>query len=168
MINKNRFIAIDFETANYNHNSACALGIVVVENLEIKDSFYSLIKPPEKYFIFTRVHGITWNDVINEPTFPDLWPDIQKYFQGIDFIAAHNAAFDKSVLNTCCSFYGISRPDIKYKCTLQLSRKWLNLKNRSLKNVSDYYSIELDHHQALSDSMACARIMINFINQGYF
>jgi len=29
------FIAIDFEIANYNLNSACALGIAAVRNLEI-------------------------------------------------------------------------------------------------------------------------------------
>lgn len=163
----NRFIAIDFETANHNHNSACALGIVVVENLEVTDTFYSLIKPPDKYFMFTHVHGITWNDVKSSPTFADLWPDIDIYFRDIDFITAHNVVFDRSVLNTCCRFYGITRPDIKYKCTLQLSRKRLNLKSRGLKNVSDYLGIDLDHHNALSDSLACAKIMIHFINQGY-
>ena len=165
MINNNRFIAIDFETANYKMYSACALGIVVVDDLKITDTFYSLIRPPENYFIFTHIHGITWRDVSNAPTFTELWPDIGGYFNNIDFAAAHNAAFDRPVLEACCGHYGIVSPDIRFRCTLQLSRQRLKLKSRGLQSVSDYFGIELDHHNALSDSLACAKIMINFMKQ---
>jgi len=160
----NRFIALDFETANYKRNSACALSIVCVENLIITEEFYTLIKPPENYFMFTDIHGITWNDVREEPTFNDIWPDIQKYFKRIDFIAAHNSSFDKSVMEACCIHYGIKSPKTEYKCTLKLARKKLNLKSYSLDKVSSYYGIELEHHNALSDSLACAKIMINFMS----
>lgn len=39
------FIAIDFETANTNMNSACSIGIVAMKNGIEADEFYSLIKP---------------------------------------------------------------------------------------------------------------------------
>ena len=43
------FTAIDFETAIQHH--LCAVGIVSVENGEIVDEYYALIKPPNnKYF----------------------------------------------------------------------------------------------------------------------
>lgn len=38
------FAAIDFESANGEMTSACSVGIVIVRDREIKDSFYSLIK----------------------------------------------------------------------------------------------------------------------------
>ena len=39
------FAAIDFETANQQRTSVCAVGIVIVRDGEIADSYYSLIKP---------------------------------------------------------------------------------------------------------------------------
>lgn len=38
------FAAIDFETANLERSSVCAVGIVIVRGGEITDTFYSLIK----------------------------------------------------------------------------------------------------------------------------
>ena len=39
------FAAIDFETANNERSSVCSVGIVIVRNGEIVDTFYSLIQP---------------------------------------------------------------------------------------------------------------------------
>ena len=39
------FAAIDFETANSEPSSVCAVGVVIVRNGEVVDSFYSLIQP---------------------------------------------------------------------------------------------------------------------------
>ena len=39
------FTAIDFETATGKRSSACAVGIVTVEDGVISDTFYSLIQP---------------------------------------------------------------------------------------------------------------------------
>lgn len=44
------FAAIDFETANQQRTSVCSVGIVIVRNGEIVDSYYSLIKPEPEYF----------------------------------------------------------------------------------------------------------------------
>ena len=160
----NRFLALDFETANNERNSACALGLAVVENKVITEQVSFLIKPPKSYFIHTDIHGITWDDVRNKPTFDQIWIDIKKYFKKIDFIVAHNSSFDRSVMKACCDYYGIKAPEKDYKCTLQLSRKMLNLENNRLETVCEYYGIELNHHNALSDTLACAKIMINFMS----
>lgn len=37
------FAAIDFETANNQRSSVCSVGVVVVRNGEIADTFYSLM-----------------------------------------------------------------------------------------------------------------------------
>ena len=39
-------IVIDFETANGSPSSVCSVGIVIVRDGEVVDSFYSLIHPP--------------------------------------------------------------------------------------------------------------------------
>ena len=43
------FAAIDFETANNERTSVCSVGVVIVRNGEIVDSFYSLIQPEPNY-----------------------------------------------------------------------------------------------------------------------
>ena len=44
------FAAIDFETANQQRTSVCSVGIVIVRDGEIVDSYYSLIKPEPEYY----------------------------------------------------------------------------------------------------------------------
>ena len=44
------FAAIDFETANNERSSVCSVGVVIVRNGEIVDSFYSLIQPEPNYY----------------------------------------------------------------------------------------------------------------------
>lgn len=162
-----KFLAIDFETANYARNSACAVGLVRVENKEIVSRVTRLIKPPSSWFIFTDIHGLTWDDVKNEPTFGELWTDLKPYFEGVDFLVAHNSSFDKGVLKACCSTYGIEYPEIPFKCTVQISRRLWNIKPARLNNVCDYFGIPLNHHEAGSDTEACAKIMIKALNQNY-
>lgn len=161
---KNRFIAIDFETANHSRNSACALGIALVEKGKIVEKASFLIRPPVNYFCFTDIHGITWEDVKDKPSFETIWPNIAPFFKKTDFAAAHNAPFDRSVLEACCGHYGICLPSIDYRCTLALSRENLTMKSHSLDSVCSHLGIELNHHEALSDATACAKIMIQFLD----
>ncbi len=154
------FVALDFETADYSPDSACALGLVRVENHQIVQRTYTLIKPPRRRFIFTYIHGITWEDVANQPTFGELWPTYSPMLEGIDFLAAHNASFDRSVLHRCCTAAGLEPPEIPFRCTVQLARRTWNLKPAKLNNVCDHLGITLKHHHAASDAEACALIVI--------
>lgn len=161
------FLAIDFETANYYRDSACAVGLVKVENLKIvsKESF--LIRPPSNWFVFSDLHGITWNDVKDKPTFKDLWPSLKRYFRGIDFIAAHNAPFDRSVLYKSCEYYGLLPVNKQFICTMQLSRNFWGFEYCALNDVCEQLKIPLKHHDPLSDALACAKIMIKTLKKGY-
>lgn len=64
------FIALDFETATHERNSACELGICIVENSKIQSTKTWLIKPPSfPYFNQHNiaVHGIHPGDVADAP-----------------------------------------------------------------------------------------------------
>jgi DNA polymerase-3 subunit epsilon len=154
------FVALDFETADYSPDSACALGLVRVENHRIVERTYSLIKPPRRRFVFTYIHGITWEDVAQQPSFAELWPAYSPMLEGIDFLAAHNASFDRSVLHKCCVAAGLEPPQIPFRCTVQLARQTWNIKPTKLNNVCDHLGITLKHHHAASDAEACALIVI--------
>jgi DNA polymerase-3 subunit epsilon len=154
------FVALDFETADYSHDSACALGLVRVENHRIVRRTYHLIRPPRKRFVFTYLHGITWEDVAGQPTFADLWPSLTPFLEEVDFLAAHNASFDRSVLHKCCAVAGLESPRVPFRCTVQLARQTWNIYPTKLNNVCDHLGIDLKHHHAASDAEACALIVI--------
>lgn len=155
-----RFVALDFETADNGGDSACAMGIVRVENGEVVLREHYLIRPPRKQMFFTHIHGIRWSDVANQPTFGELWSRVRDRFDGVDFISAHNASFDRRVLYASCETYGLVPPPQPFLCTVDLARKIWNIRPTKLPNVCQFLNIELNHHDALSDASACAQIVI--------
>ena len=58
------FVAIDFETASGNPNSACSVGLAFVVGLEVVATTHRLIKPPGNKYEWgnVRVHGIRPKD----------------------------------------------------------------------------------------------------------
>lgn len=154
------FLAIDFETANPYRDSACAIGLVRVEQRKIVHREVHLIQPPYRQFTFTSIHGITWRDVESAPTFKQLWKKIAPLFDGVEFLAAHNASFDASVLRACCASSDIAVPALPFTCTVKLARSHWSLYPTKLPDVTRHLGIDLNHHEALSDAVACAKIVI--------
>lgn len=161
------FAAIDFETADYGSDSACAVGVVRVEDGRIAQRFHRLIRPPRQPFIFTYIHGITWSQVCLEPNFAELWEDLRAAIADAQFLAAHNARFDRKVLETCCQAAGLRPPPQPFVCTVELARKTWSIYPTQLPAVCGKLGIDLDHHQALSDAEACARIVLAAFKEGW-
>ena len=159
------FLAIDFETADYGRDSACAVGLVRADHETILSTASFLIRPPRRDFVFTYIHGITWEDVADKPTFGQLWPEIKPYFEGIEFVAAHNSSFDQGVLFACCAAAGLEPPPVEFRCTMRLSRGVWGIYPTTLPDVCRRLSIPLNHHEALSDTLACASIMIKALRK---
>ena len=153
------FVAIDFETANPNSYSACQLGIAVVRGGEVTEQKGWLIRPPDSWFQFTYIHGITWRQVAGEPDFARLWPTIRPYIAG-RIVAAHNARFDMGVLSGLVKYYGLEPFSLNAVDSVAVARRvWPHLPNHQLQTVAAYLDIPLDHHEAASDAHACARII---------
>jgi DNA polymerase-3 subunit epsilon len=154
------FVAVDFETADPLRDSACALAMVRVSGRRIVARQTVLLRPPRPDFWFTHIHGITWEDVEDEPTFEEAWPALAPFLDGADFIAAHNAPFDRSVLAACCDRAGYEVPDLPFLCTVTRARRVWSLRPARLPDVCDYLGLPLRHHEAGSDAEACARIVL--------
>ncbi|MFH1664849.1 MAG: 3'-5' exonuclease [Candidatus Omnitrophota bacterium] len=154
------FAAIDFETADTGRDSACAVAVVRVKGSAVTDRTFYYIRPPRRSFMFTYIHGITWDRVADAPTFRDLWPLLRKKLTGVEFIAAHNASFDRSVLNRCCEESNLDVPGHPFKCTMRLARDVWGIYPTTLPDVCRVLRIPLRHHEAGSDAEACARIVI--------
>lgn len=162
-----RFIAFDVETPNRMSNRMSAIGISVIEDGLITDAFYSLVNPEQSFDYFnTALMGISEEDVLDAPTFPELWQQIEP-IMGSGLLVAHNAVFDLGVLKKCLQAYDVEwKRYIRYICTVQMGRKLLPGISHKLNALSDYYGIALDHHQAASDSHACAEILMHYLDDG--
>jgi len=158
------FAAIDFETATGYRHSACAVGIVNVENGEIADTYYTLIQPPDNFYCNRNinVHGIHPHETLAAPTFADVYPELRKRLECRN-IVAHNEVFDRSVLKNTMEFYGLwyqelDLPD-RWECTLKIYRR-KGFKPCKLSDCCHRMGIELNHHEALSDALACAQLYL--------
>lgn len=160
------FVAIDFETASAGRESACAIGLVRVEGYEIVRRETRLIRPPSPDFTFTWCHGITWEDVVDQPPFYDVWSELSPMIEGAQFLAAHNAGFDAGVLKACCRASGHEIPVLPFECTVKIARKAWNIRPTRLDVVCKALDIPLRHHDAGSDAEACARILLAAVEEG--
>ena len=161
------FAAIDFETANNSRDSACAVGVAIVHAGQILSPKRYLIRPPTQEFRLTHIHGLTWEDVRDAPTFSQVWKDLLPVLANLSFLAAHNAPFDRSVLNACCESYRLHLPAQSFVCTVQIARSIWNIHPTTLPDVCRHLGISLRHHEAGSDADACARIVLAAYKRGW-
>jgi DNA polymerase-3 subunit epsilon len=161
-LNQLNFTAIDVETANEKRASICSIGIVVVENGEIKKRIEHLIKPKELRFrdFNTQIHGLTENQVSNSPEFDEIWEKISNEFSE-RIVLAHNAEFDLGALRQTLELYKIDFPVLKYACTQKISQyAFQELKNYRLVDVASFLGLKFNHHNSLSDASVAATIGI--------
>lgn len=163
------FTAIDFETANGSPASPCAVGLVRVRDGKVVDGFSALFLPPPGFQYFhpgnINVHGIHPSDVADGPEWHEILP-LMLAFIGTDVLIAHNAVFDMGVLKKSAEAISVELPPISYTCSLLISRRTYNLESYRLNSVA--YAVgheEFDHHDALADADACARIIIHAANR---
>lgn len=159
------FAAIDFETANEHPSSICSVGVVIVRDGEIVNSFYSLINPEPEYYSYfcSRVHGLTLQDTINALPFPAVWQQIEPLIEGLPLVA-HNKAFDEKCLKATFRCYQMDYPDYPFYCTLQRSRKLWPLGSHKLDIIASRCGYNItSHHHALADAEACAHIALKIL-----
>jgi DNA polymerase-3 subunit epsilon len=161
------FVAIDFETATNARHSACAVGIVTVENGIITDEYCTLIQPPKNEYSYwnIRVHGIEPHQTRFAKNFGEIFPEIQKRLQH-KTIVAHNASFDKSVLHKAMEHFFLKPSqyniETNWQCTVKIYQR-LGFQPANLAACCSKLNIPLQHHEALSDARACAKLYLNYL-----
>lgn len=160
------FAAIDFETANCERSSVCSVGVVVVRDGCIVDTFYSLIQPEPNYYNYwcTGVHGLTRRDTDEAPVFPEVWAQIEPMIEGLPLVV-HNSPFDEGCLKSVFRVYQMDYPEYEFYDTYRASRRaFPYLENHQLHTVADACGYCLEHHHhALADAEACARIAMEIL-----
>lgn len=151
-----RIVVIDFETARPCY--PCQIGVTIIENGEITDTFMRYIKPPKNEYNqhCVDIHGITPDVTENTPEFPELWNEIKPLFTD-SIIAAHNAPFDINVLTSVLEYYSLDFEVDKIQVidTCELVGK------KKLDVACAEYGIPFTyHHNAFFDSLACAQLLL--------
>lgn len=163
-----RYIVFDTETPNWRNDRICSIGLCVVEGGRITGERYDLVDPETEFAAFNvQLHGVSPELVAGKPNFAELWRELRPIFDS-GVLVAHNAPFDMAVLAKCLRDYRIPwAPRATYACTCQMSRACLpDAPNHRLNTLSRLLGIGLDHHNAASDSRACAEILLYCLNQG--
>lgn len=173
------FVTIDFETATSFRHSVCQVAVTTVINSEIVDTFSELVKPFKNEYNGRNIaiHGIHPYHTKDAKSFKQIYeqkirPAILRVQNNQNpFIIAHNAGFDRSVFNKALQFnkltdfedvtFGI---DKFWYCTHQLYRR-KGFESTKLNVLCNHFGIPLVHHNAGSDSIACAKLMIKHIEE---
>ena len=163
------FIAIDYETANGDYLSACALGVTFVEKGNVLETIQTFIKPPAEFSSFDpfnmMIHKIGPGQVKDAPSFEIVWEAIAKFHSknNVPFVC-HYSGFDIRVTEALLKYYEITFTEISFYDTFSMAKKiWPQFSNHKLDTLANEFKIKLNHHNAGSDAEACALIALKQI-----
>jgi DNA polymerase-3 subunit epsilon len=161
------YVVVDIETTGAwsSGDRVTEIGAVKVRNHQVVDEWHSLVNPqrpiPAKIVELT---GITNHMVRDAPVFHEI-ADSFMAFMGDGIFVAHNVNFDYGFLS-----YEYERLERRFRfpklCTcVGMRRRYPGHKSYGLGKLCSIYGIELeDHHRALCDARAAARLL-NLINK---
>lgn len=158
----------DVEWANGKNKSICQMGIMC-ENYEDGEPVYPesniYINPEDKFDeMCIQVHGICEKKVANEPTFPEVWKQIEPCFTNSIIIGHNVAAADLDALSKALQRYNIDIPEMFYVDTLKIAKNYVPsfaIKNYSMSTLCEYFNVEIDtEHDAFDDACANKDLLI--------
>lgn len=157
------FAAIDFETACGDRNSACAVGLSIVDDDENTLGRSWLIRPPDNMYdsFNIGIHGIQPADTSDTPNFNQVWPEVAALI-GDRLVIAHHTSFDIFVLQHASAHWSYTPPSLKFACTYRLAKAtWSQRWSYRLNHLAEDFNIDLLHHDALSDANAAAQLALH-------
>lgn len=162
-----RFVAIDFETANEQRSSACAVAAITVDDGHVTHRWSTLIDPEDDFApMNVAIHGIRPTDVSGAPNFPDAVRPLMSLIDLADVVVAHSAAFDIQVLRAAALRYELDVPPFPFACTRVFARHWFpGWPSYALTYCTTQLGIDEmlqhgAHHDPGWDAEACALIAV--------
>lgn len=157
-----RFIAIDFETANADLASICQIGVVVFESGRVVEKWGSLVDP-EDYFDWVNIdiHGIDEDKVVGAPTFPEVFKALSNLLH--DQVVVCHTAFDRTAMRQVTEKYGLMDIECTWLDSARVVRRtWQEFAWRGygLANVSESLGIKFQHHDAVEDARAAGEVLV--------
>lgn len=174
------FVAIDYETSTSYRHSICQVAIVTVIGGKIVNKFSTNVRPPNNEYNQRNIaiHGIHPYHTKDSPSYDTVFlkhilPEIEKVRKLNDFnvpyMVAHNAGFDRSVFNKSLEYFKLNEIGViehgsasVWACTHQLYVK-KGFESTKLNILCKHFSIPLQHHNALSDTLACTYLYLRHL-----
>jgi DNA polymerase III epsilon subunit-like protein len=171
-----RIVVIDTETTVSPDGGplrAVSVAAVTCRLGTVRGKFQTLINPevpvdPQS----RRIHGITDEHLIGEPTFADVASLLVPLLTEADgerlVLAAHNVGFDVSVLRNELQLIGSDLPDIPVIDTMGKLPSLVDVRppTKSLANLLGTLGLSNERpHDALADAVACAEALVELLNR---
>lgn len=169
-LTENEFVVVDLETTGLNSvpstgnmDKIIEIGAYKISCGEIKESFTTFVNPlrkiPEDAMNLT---GINQAMVDDAPLYQNVMPDFFKFANGCYLIGHNIANFDYKFIDYYSSQCGYVFERRMFD-TLPLSQELLRLSNYKLNTIADYFGITFNHHRAIDDALATAKVFIELI-----
>jgi DNA polymerase III subunit epsilon len=157
-----RFFSLDVETANWDSSTICQIGIGKFVNGELVETWESLIDPQSSFHWGNiRVHGITEEMVQGAPAFSEVYPVLRNLLA--ENIVIHHSPFDCQAFRKAYNRFNLKPINIHWLDSARIVRHTWNQFSKSgynLANVANHLGIEFRHHDALEDSVAAGKIVV--------
>lgn len=161
-------VVLDTETTGLDPamgHRVVEIGAVRFENGQKVAEMDQLLQPERRMDPgASRVNGIDDEDLLGQPTFAQIAPDLTQLLDGA-LLLAHNAAFDAGFLGVEYAIYGTSRqphtavPANPWLCTLLLARQHFYFGRNNLSHIAQKLGVRLGRaHRALNDVYMTAEI----------
>lgn len=161
----------DIEVLNADSASICAIGLVRLEDFQVTNTYYSLVRPHNLSFDPYRynVHHIKINDLKKARSFKDIWREILPYFDH-QLVCAHDVQGDMACIRAALKRDRLPYPSCQMACSNVLAHLIEpDLEKYNVKDLCEHFHLPLENaHHALDDALACSRIVTELVKRsGY-
>lgn len=122
-----------------------------------------------------RVHGLTNADLVNAPTFAEVYPVLLPLLQG-RLVIIYNAQFDTARLRHTAAEFGLDWPALSAVCAMEIyarfygewNRKTNDYRWQSLSNAARQCGLEVPEnlHRAAADAELTRRLLLHIAELG--
>jgi len=147
-------LILDTETTDL-HGEIIELAMINLKGEAIYNRRFNPLSPVS--YQATAVHGITNEMLENEPAFIDEYATIYKHLTDAGLVLIYNAVFDTARIKTTCIRHGVTVPEYKTECIMELYAQFCG-------EWSDHYGSYRWHplnggHDALGDCRAALGVL---------
>ena len=161
------FVVVDIETTGIKYfqgDKITEIGAVKIVDGKITEKFQTLINPEVPISDeITALTGIDDKMVKDMPVFADVLPDFYKFCYG-SAIVAHNLEFDYQFIKYMAKDSGYDFKNEGIDTWPMAISVLPRQKNYKLNTVCDYFGIKFEHHRAMSDAHATAKLFLEMVN----
>lgn len=158
------FVTIRFDYADYDLASACAIGLVKLENGKPTGAIYEKFSPASGDYILiddaAKTGGLRAEDLSGLDGFAALWPQIEEFLEDFPLVA-NSATTYMRTLEILWDEAGITAKLRPFLCTQVVGRKLTDLGSFNLDFYADKFGYEMPEiSNALDKAKATAAIML--------